>query len=183
MSCTSRLVSSSPYAAFRLRVKISDSENKQYTIPDSVISRPAAPSASFTKTSDLVFNYDPSPFAFWITRRSSPDATPLFDTRLSSLPTTPIPSVIADDNTTALDGFPLVFENQYLQVKFYLLVYITSRPFTHESCTCSVDLFIASGCECLWSGRSSGKLRVQAQCGFEWRFHPNHVGPGRWRSC
>lgn len=71
-----------------------------------------------TNSSDLVFNYEPSPFAFWITRRSSPDALPLFDTRLSSLPSTPIPPVITDDNTTALDGFSLVFEDQYLQVNF-----------------------------------------------------------------
>ncbi|KAI0323154.1 hypothetical protein GY45DRAFT_1235712, partial [Cubamyces sp. BRFM 1775] len=63
-----------------------------------------------------VFNYESSPFAFWITRRSEPDAQPLFDTRASSLPPTPIPPVIPDDNSTALDGFPLVFEDQYLQL-------------------------------------------------------------------
>lgn len=63
-----------------------------------------------------MFNHNPSPFAFWITRRSEPDAAPLFDTRTSSLPLTPIAPVIATDNTTALDGFPLVFEDEYLQV-------------------------------------------------------------------
>ena len=41
---------------------------------------------------------------------------PLFDTRISSLPATPVPPVIPTDNTTALDGFPLVFEDQYLQL-------------------------------------------------------------------
>ena len=41
---------------------------------------------------------------------------PLFDTRVSSLPATPIPPVIPTDKTTALDGFPLVFEDQYLQL-------------------------------------------------------------------
>ncbi|KAK7677820.1 hypothetical protein QCA50_019132 [Cerrena zonata] len=50
--------------------------------------------------SDLVFNFDPSPFAFWITRRSNPDAFPLFDTRVSSLPETPIPAV----NANGTDG-------------------------------------------------------------------------------
>ncbi|KAE9388539.1 hypothetical protein BT96DRAFT_968077 [Gymnopus androsaceus JB14] len=100
----------------RLRVRIADSDNKQFTIPESVISRPPPPTTSFTESSDLVFNYDPSPFAFWITRRSSPNATPLFDTRLSSLPETPVPPVITTDNSTALDGFPLVFEDQYLQL-------------------------------------------------------------------
>jgi alpha-glucosidase len=70
--------------------------------------------------SDLVFNYDSSPFAFWITRRSQPDDQPLFDTRISSLPETPIAPLVYDDTyidkSTALDGFPLVFENRYLQL-------------------------------------------------------------------
>jgi alpha-glucosidase len=100
----------------RLHVRIADSDDKQFTIPESVISLPPPPTTSFSNSSDLVFNYDPSPFAFWITRRSNPEATPLFDTRLSSLPKTPIPPVIADDNSTTLNGFPLVFEDQYLQL-------------------------------------------------------------------
>ncbi|KAJ8595178.1 hypothetical protein M405DRAFT_759499, partial [Rhizopogon salebrosus TDB-379] len=41
---------------------------------------------------------------------------PLFDTRASSLPPTPIPPSNASDPSTAFDGFPLVFEDQYLQV-------------------------------------------------------------------
>ena len=71
---------------------------------------------SLKTNSDLEFHYESSPFAFWITRRSEPDAQPLFDTRTSSLPSTPIPPVIASDSSTALDGFPLVFEDQYLQL-------------------------------------------------------------------
>ncbi|KAG6827387.1 hypothetical protein H0H92_011985 [Tricholoma furcatifolium] len=66
--------------------------------------------------SDLVFNYDASPFAFWISRRSQPQAPPLFDTRISSLPATPTGPVIANDNSTVLHDFPLIFENQYLQL-------------------------------------------------------------------
>ncbi|CCM00567.1 uncharacterized protein FIBRA_02601 [Fibroporia radiculosa] len=100
----------------RLHVHIYDTENSQFTIPETVISRPPKPSDSFTDSSDLVFNYDSSPFAFWITRRSDPAAVPLFDTRLSSLPPTPIPPVMEGDPSTALDGFPLVFEDQYLQL-------------------------------------------------------------------
>ncbi|KIK64044.1 glycoside hydrolase family 31 protein [Collybiopsis luxurians FD-317 M1] len=100
----------------RLRVRIADSEDSQYTIPESIISRPSPPTTSFTQSSDLVFNFDPSPFAFWITRRSKPNDTPLFDTRVASLPETPIPPVIADDESTALDGFSLIFEDQYLQL-------------------------------------------------------------------
>lgn len=91
--------------------------NSQYTIPKSVISLPDAPKVGFKQTSDLVFNYESSPFAFWITRRSQPRAVPLFDTRISSLPKTPVAPVIATDASTALEGFPLVFEDQYLQVR------------------------------------------------------------------
>ncbi|OAX43109.1 hypothetical protein K503DRAFT_779399, partial [Rhizopogon vinicolor AM-OR11-026] len=99
-----------------LHVKIYDTANQQFTIPESVIERPTAPTTSYTGSSDLVFNYDAMPFAFWITRRSDPDAMPLFDTRASSLPPTPIPPFNASDPSTAFDGFPLVFEDQYLQV-------------------------------------------------------------------
>ncbi|EPT05586.1 hypothetical protein FOMPIDRAFT_1034256 [Fomitopsis schrenkii] len=100
----------------RLHVNIFDTANSQFTIPSSVISLPPDPTEDFTQSSDLVFNYDSSPFAFWITRRSEPDATPLFDTRVSSLPPTPIPPLNDSDPSTALDGFNLVFEDQYLQL-------------------------------------------------------------------
>jgi alpha-glucosidase len=98
----------------RLRVLLYDTEQQQFTIPEDVISRPQNTTAP--SESDLVFNHEASPFAFWITRKSDPDATPLFDTRLSSLPPTPIPPVVASENRTALDGFSLVFEDQYLQL-------------------------------------------------------------------
>lgn len=81
-----------------------------------MISLPPDPTEDFTQSSDLVFNYDSSPFGFWITRRSEPDAAPLFDTRVSSLPPTPIPPFNESDPSTALDGFNLVFEDQYLQL-------------------------------------------------------------------
>ncbi|KAJ6607818.1 glycosyl hydrolases family 31-domain-containing protein [Mycena sp. CBHHK59/15] len=100
----------------RLHVNIFDTANSQFTIPESVFVRPNASGSNNARKSDLVFNYDATPFAFWITRRSAPGAAPLFDTRISSLPATPIAPVIVDDNSTALDGFPLVFENQYLQL-------------------------------------------------------------------
>ncbi|OJT04578.1 Alpha-glucosidase [Trametes pubescens] len=101
----------------RLHVNIYDTDRSQFTIPTSVIALAnGTGDASLKKNSDLVFNYESSPFAFWISRRSEPDAQPLFDTRASSLPPTPIPPVIADDNSTALDGFPLLFEDQYLQL-------------------------------------------------------------------
>ncbi|KAG9308425.1 glycoside hydrolase family 31 protein [Chiua virens] len=99
-----------------LHVKIYDTADQQFAIPESVIERPPPPAESFAGSSDLVFNYDSSPFAFWITRRSDQDAMPIFDTRITSLPPTPIPPFNSSDPRTAFDGFPLVFEDQYLQI-------------------------------------------------------------------
>jgi alpha-glucosidase len=98
-----------------LHVNIYDTAKTQFTVPTQVISPPGTEEGSTRAGADLVFNYHAAPFAFWITRRADPAAAPLFDTRLSSLPHTPIPPVTAD-NSTALDGFPLVFEDSYLQV-------------------------------------------------------------------
>ncbi|RPD56306.1 hypothetical protein L226DRAFT_469159 [Lentinus tigrinus ALCF2SS1-7] len=101
----------------RLHVNIFDSANVQFTIPPDVVALSGAEDDPSLKTnSDLQFNYESHPFAFWITRRSEPDAQPLFDTRLESLPPTPIPPVLPGDNSTALDSFPLIFEDQYLQL-------------------------------------------------------------------
>ncbi|KAL4070257.1 glycoside hydrolase family 31 protein [Scleroderma citrinum] len=97
-----------------VHVKIYDSAQRQFTVPESMVEPPIP--ASFTDEPDLVFNYESSPFAFWITRRSDPAAMPIFDTRISSLPPTPIPPFNASDPSTAFDGFPLVFEDQYLQI-------------------------------------------------------------------
>ncbi|KAH7100202.1 glycosyl hydrolases family 31-domain-containing protein [Auriculariales sp. MPI-PUGE-AT-0066] len=102
----------------RLHVNIYDTVDSQFRVPDSVVARPAPPTKSFTDTAELVFNYTAAPdaFAFWITRRDNPEGVPLFDTRIASLPKTPIPPVRDTDNSTALDGFQLVFEDQYLQL-------------------------------------------------------------------
>ncbi|EIN04541.1 hypothetical protein PUNSTDRAFT_47500 [Punctularia strigosozonata HHB-11173 SS5] len=99
----------------RLHVSIADANRSNFVVPDSVLPRPHGTHPK--PASDLVFHYHPRPFAFWITRRSAPaHAAPLFDTRPSSLPATPLPPFVAGDNSTALDGFPLVFEDQYLQL-------------------------------------------------------------------
>ncbi|OSX68164.1 glycoside hydrolase family 31 protein [Postia placenta MAD-698-R-SB12] len=75
----------------RLHVHIYDTANSQFTIPSSIIPLPSPPTEGYADRSDLVFNYESFPFAFWITRRSDPDAMPLFDTRI-------------------------IFEDQYLQL-------------------------------------------------------------------
>ncbi|KAI9062325.1 glycoside hydrolase family 31 protein [Trametes sanguinea] len=101
----------------RLHVNIHDSARTQFTIPHDVISLSTGEDdPSLKARADLVFQHESDPFEFWISRRSDPDGEPLFDTRASSLPPTPIPPVIPDDNSTTLDGFPLVFEDQYLQL-------------------------------------------------------------------
>jgi alpha-glucosidase len=70
--------------------------------------------------SDLQFDYEVSPFAFWITRRSDPGSAPIFDSRLTSLPSAPIPAFRSgrSDPSLVFDGFPLVFEDKYLQVTY-----------------------------------------------------------------
>lgn len=104
-----------PYVCDSLRVNIFDTEDQQFTIPPSVITRPPPPTISYKHKSDLIFNYESSPFAFWISRRSQPAASPIFDTRTKSLPTVPAP-VTVNDSSMVLNAFPFVFEKQYLQV-------------------------------------------------------------------
>lgn len=162
-----------------LRVKIYDTANQQFTIPESVIQRPAAPTESCTGSSDLVFNYDASPFAFWITRRSDPDAMPIFDTRTASLPPTPIPPFNSSDIRTAFDGFPLVFEDQYLQVRN-----------SHAQGNLQVAIWrldyigIAVWYKHLWSGRGDCEQRIPTRYRYGWgcRYYPNPLGSRRWRS-
>jgi alpha-glucosidase len=96
--------------------KIYNTTNQQFTIPKSVIEWPAMPTTSYTSSSNLIFNYNATPFTFWITRCSNLDVMPLFDMRISSLPPTPIPPFNVSDPSPAFDGFPLVFKDQYLQV-------------------------------------------------------------------
>ncbi|KAF7314145.1 Glycoside hydrolase family 31 protein [Mycena chlorophos] len=100
----------------RLHVNIFDTAQRQFTVPTFIFTPPNATGSVTSKTSDLVFNYEASPFEFWVTRRTEPDAMPLFDTRKASLPPTPIAPVMPGDNSTALDNFALVFEDQYLQL-------------------------------------------------------------------
>jgi alpha-glucosidase len=93
----------------RLHVNIFDTSKQQFTLPSGYFDLPKPGELTTpVQSADLAFHYQASPFAFWITRRSDPDSVPIFDTRLTSLPATPIP---------AFDGFPLVFEDRYLQVK------------------------------------------------------------------
>ena len=98
-------------------MNIHDAENSQFTIPDNVLGLPLHSPQPLACSPDLLFNYEASPFSFWITRRSDPHSFPLFDTRISSLPRVPLPPVIRDIPSSHLDGFPLVFEDRYLQVR------------------------------------------------------------------
>ncbi|KAK0458262.1 glycosyl hydrolases family 31-domain-containing protein [Desarmillaria tabescens] len=92
-----------------LDVDVFDTLRTQYAIPELIITRPFG---GKEHTPDLIFNYSASTFAFRIARRAKPEGAPLFDT----LPLTLIPLVVEEDNSTALNGFPLVFEDQYLQL-------------------------------------------------------------------
>ncbi|THU96948.1 hypothetical protein K435DRAFT_620953, partial [Dendrothele bispora CBS 962.96] len=91
------------------------------TIPSTTIPDPVMlPAPVFSLSSRLLAYASPTPFNtdsnVWITRRSDPDAMPLFDTRTSSLPPTPISPFMPQDERTSLDRFDLVFEDEYLQL-------------------------------------------------------------------
>jgi alpha-glucosidase len=163
---------------FRLRVNIFDTDRRQFTVPESVLTRPPPTSMSSVKSSDLKFNYDPSPFAFWITRRSYPTSMPLFDTRITSLPKTPTQPVNSTDNSTALLGFPLVFENQYLQVIGPLYC-----PLSYSSVFVLACIGTTSGYKYIWFGRGCRKQRLPARYRRKWRSrnHPDTVGSGHRR--
>lgn len=148
--------------ASRLHVNIFDTVNSQFTIPETVVTRPQASGSNTAAKSDLVFNYDPSPFAFWITRRSAPHSTPLFDTRPSSLPPTPIPSVMAGDPSAELDGFPLVFENQYIQVR--LDICFVERNFERSS----VGIGSSFGSQRVWPRGGHREQRNPTRRGHRW---------------
>ena len=105
----------------RLHVNIFDKSAQQFTLPSTHFDPPTkvVENLSSPVEAELQFNYEPSPFAFWITRRSDPGSTPIFDTRLTSLPSTPIPAFRGrtSDPSLVFDGFPFVFEDRYLQVR------------------------------------------------------------------
>ncbi|KAK4687888.1 alpha-glucosidase, partial [Tremellales sp. Uapishka_1] len=102
----------------RLHVHIYDSALHQFQVPDDFLPRPNAtlsgPSA--IQESDLEFAYNSSPFEFWVTRKT--DGQVLFDTRAVNIPTHLDPVQIEGNysNWTILPSYPLVFEDQYLQI-------------------------------------------------------------------
>ncbi|KAH9952633.1 glycosyl hydrolases family 31-domain-containing protein [Russula dissimulans] len=56
----------------RLHVNIFDQSAQQFILPSEYFDLPKPEHLSSPESADLQFNYDPSPFAFWITRRSDP---------------------------------------------------------------------------------------------------------------
>ncbi|KAF8268968.1 glycosyl hydrolases family 31-domain-containing protein [Lactarius quietus] len=102
----------------RLHVNIFDASNRQFVLPPQYFYAPILTEPSSPERADLQFHYEASPFAFWITRRSDPHSAPIFDTRPTSLPPAPIPAFLGtgDDPSLGFDGFPLVFEDRYLQL-------------------------------------------------------------------
>jgi alpha-glucosidase len=73
----------------RLHVTIGDVEQKQYRIPPNLVGIPAPDTSA--SAFDYSFQYNESPFEFWVTRS---DGEVLFDTR----------------------GWKLIFETQYLEL-------------------------------------------------------------------
>ncbi|CBF84581.1 hypothetical protein AN8953.2 [Aspergillus nidulans FGSC A4] len=80
----------------RLHVKILDTNNTVYQVPDSVFPRPGFGQWCSPKNSKLKFDFKPDPFSFTVSRTDTGEV--LFDTT----------------------GTKLVFENQYLYLKTHL---------------------------------------------------------------
>ena len=142
----------------RLHVNIFDTDARQFTLPSEFFPRPEPPTesaSSLVNSSDLIFNYEVSPFVFWITRRTDPDGQPLFDTRAASLPSVPTSSGTA--NNITFDGFQTVFEDQYLQVR--TTVY-SERPHLGFLRICLVDFSASTQCEYLRPRGDRGDQRL-----------------------
>ena len=109
------------------RVHIYDTAEKQWQAPPSLVPRPTpSGSSKLASSADLEFNYQNSPFAFWITRRQGGDV--LFDTRPANIPTYASPYNGADSyaNSSAMPNQNLIFENQVrLSSSFVLSVSLT----------------------------------------------------------
>lgn len=99
----------------RLHVHIYDAAETQWQIPSDIWPRPGCENPDMSST-DLEFNYESQPFAFWVTRRSSGEV--LFDTREAHIPTysDQVYQKGAFINGTEMPAHPLVFEDQYLQI-------------------------------------------------------------------
>ncbi|KAK4686036.1 alpha-glucosidase, partial [Tremellales sp. Uapishka_1] len=96
----------------RIHVHIYDASKQQYQIPQAIFPRP--PTDPSAKPS-LEFHQQPSPFAFWITRSTGEI---IFDTRPTGIPTYDAPLTLnkKEIRDTTLHSYPLVFQDQYLQL-------------------------------------------------------------------
>ena len=125
-------------------------------IPNAAMGFPLRTPEPLGRPSDRMRNYEASLFLFWITR-PDPHASPLFVTRISSLPKIPISAIILEVVSTSLGRFPLVSEDRYLQVC------INSVP-QYNSLACSVaHLRTPTRYQHLWFRRSCCQQRVQAR--------------------
>lgn len=107
----------------RLHVHLYDTAKEQYQLPNGLIfdrpgDDPGQEGMSSADASHLEFHHtgSKSPWAFWITRKSTGDV--IFDTRAERIPTYDqgFNETETKHNSTALPAHPLIFENQYLQV-------------------------------------------------------------------
>lgn len=101
-----------------LHVHIFDSKEEQYQLTEDIWPRPLSinPRTSLEHKSDLILNYDSSPFAYWIERRSTGEI--IFDTRAKNLKTYEDLIDVSGKKKSGseLPAYPLIFEDQYLQM-------------------------------------------------------------------
>ncbi|WVN88893.1 uncharacterized protein L203_104108 [Cryptococcus depauperatus CBS 7841] len=102
----------------RLHVHIYDTQLRQYQLGENVLPRPkrSLVGSDSAGKSDIKFEYENNPFAFWVIRKS--DGQVLFDTRQEGMPTYNDAAEIQGKwvNHTVISANPLVFEDQYLQL-------------------------------------------------------------------
>nr|ALS55547.1 alpha-glucosidase [Phaffia rhodozyma] len=113
----------------RIRVHIYDADKIEFQVPENIFPKPQSDNGLDLNQTDLVFNHQENPFAFWITRRNaSDDETPIFDTRPSSKTSVDYPieppygGVEKVNSSTAVpdESGGLVFEAGYLEISSFL---------------------------------------------------------------
>lgn len=136
-------------------------------------------------TSDLVFNYDSSPFAFWITRSNSSSLAPIFDTRPASKTSVldPIPSpgyggvekTNGSSSAVLNEEGGLVFEAGYLEISSSLPVGANIYGLSESVSKSGFRRDSSATVQALWA-RDAGNPEDQNEVG---RLFPSKPFPSR----
>ncbi|KZT60573.1 glycoside hydrolase family 31 protein [Calocera cornea HHB12733] len=98
----------------KILISSASASTGDYPIPASLLPRP--PPSSSEEESNLVVKWTDAPWGVSVYRKGEEGGLPLFSTERRYLPEEPIPPVEGMDESTALRGFNLVYEDQYVQL-------------------------------------------------------------------